>query len=81
MNSGYLFDKECDNEDFTIDSAKIFSIENKLAVNATEVTSERLHPRKFTFEKIHSNVVQCQKPPHQFPQSLQITKKTRLQNY
>ena len=57
MNSGYLFDKESDNEDLIIDSAKTFSIENKLAVNTTEITSERLHPKKFTSEKSHSNVV------------------------
>ena len=45
MNSGYLFGKECDNEDFIVNLAKSFSIEKTSTVNATEVTRERLHPR------------------------------------
>ena len=57
MNSGYLFGKECDNEDFIVDSAKTFSI----ALNATKVTSESLHPRMVRSEKFRPNVAQVSK--------------------
>ena len=64
MNSGYLFDEECDNEDIIVDSAKTFSVENTPAVNATELNlgsqlSESMN--WVTSKKFHSNVAQTSK--------------------
>ena len=66
MNSGYLFDVECDNEDIIVDSAKIFSIENTPAVNATEFETENGSQlsesmNSVTSKKFHSNVAQTSK--------------------
>ena len=72
MNLEYLFGKECDNEDFIVDSAihstttitaMTFPTENTLAVNTNEVSfgsqlSKSIHSvRKVTSEKFYSNFV------------------------
>ena len=77
MNSGYLFGKECDNEDFIVDSAKTFSI----ALNATKVTSEGLHPRMARSEKFRPNVAQASKTTSSVSTISSYNEKTRPQNY